>query len=102
MERPADIETGEFNKQASLVYTVGHTSPAGNYMLYTTLVSSLAHMFLERCKTKPASKSVAVPLIRHHQTCSSLPPSLPQPRQVAVSSTRVAGWMDWATRLSFT
>jgi polyribonucleotide 5'-hydroxyl-kinase len=57
VERPADIETGEFNKQASLVYTVGHTSPAGNYMLYTTLVSSLAHMFLERCKTKPATKT---------------------------------------------
>lgn len=56
IERPADIETGDFNKQASLVYMVGHTSPSGNFKLYTTLVSAMAHMFLERCKAKPASK----------------------------------------------
>lgn len=56
IERPADIETGEFNKHASLVYMVGHTSPSGNFKLYTSLVSATAHMFLERCKAKPASK----------------------------------------------
>lgn len=57
VEKPADIETGEFNKKASLVYACGHTSPSGNFKLYTTLVSSMAHMFKERCKAKPASKN---------------------------------------------
>ena len=60
VERPADIESGEFNKQASLVYTFGHTSPAPNFKLYSTLVSSMAGMFQERCKVKPKSKSQSI------------------------------------------
>ena len=58
VERPADIETGEFNKQASLVYSFGTTTPATNFMLYTTLVTSMANMFKERCKVMPASENL--------------------------------------------
>lgn len=57
VERPADIESGEFSKLASLVYAFGYTNLAENLKLYTTLVSSMAHMFQERCKEKPASEN---------------------------------------------
>lgn len=56
VETPADIETGEFKKEASLVYAYGSASPSTNFKLYTTLVSSMAHMFHERCKAKPLSE----------------------------------------------
>jgi polyribonucleotide 5'-hydroxyl-kinase len=57
VERPADIETGEFNKQASLVYSYGATTPSDNFKLYTTVVTSMAAMFRERCTARPATKS---------------------------------------------
>ena len=60
VERPADIETGEFNKQASLVYSYGATTPSDNFKLYTTVVTSMAAMFRERCTARPASETSLV------------------------------------------
>lgn len=56
IERPCDVEKGDFNKQASLVYHFGHTSPGPNIKLYNTVVSALVTMFKERCKVNPKSK----------------------------------------------
>jgi len=56
IERPCDIETGEFNKKACLVYHYGHTSPGPNLKLYKTAVTAMAKMFEERCKVSPKSR----------------------------------------------
>ena len=56
IERPCDIETGEFNKKASLVYHYGYSSPGPNLKLYKTVVTAMAKIFEERCKVSPASK----------------------------------------------
>ena len=60
MERPCDVETGEFNKRASLIYHYGHSSPGPNIKLYNTVVSQLASMFKERCKVNPKSEFLFV------------------------------------------
>ena len=57
IERPCDVESGEFNKQASLVYHFGHTSPGPNIKLYNTVVSALVSMFKKRCKVNQKSKA---------------------------------------------
>ena len=57
IERPCDVETSDFNKQASLVYHFGHTSPEPNIKLYNTVVSALVTMFKDRCKVNPKSKN---------------------------------------------
>lgn len=57
IERPCDVESGEFNKQASLVYHFGHTSPGPNIKLYNTVVSALVSMFKKRCKVNEKSKA---------------------------------------------
>ena len=93
MERPADIETGEFNKQASLVYSYGASTPSENFKLYTTLITSMAAMFRERCTARPASEAPWGCPCDHVVVCQS------QPRLVGVSSTPVVGWKVRGTRL---
>lgn len=58
IDRPCDIETGEFSKRASLVYHYGHSSPGANLKLYNTVVTELASMFKERCAANPQSESM--------------------------------------------
>ena len=60
IERPADIETGNFSKMASLVYHYGYADPGKNLKLYNTVVAALAKMFRERCKLHPKSESQCV------------------------------------------
>lgn len=56
IERPCDVETGEFSKKASLVYHYGYSSPATNLKLYKTAVTAMAKMFKERCQASPKSE----------------------------------------------
>ncbi|XP_074653182.1 polyribonucleotide 5'-hydroxyl-kinase Clp1-like [Tubulanus polymorphus] len=58
VERPADVEEGNFAQTAPLVYHFGHASPSSNISLYNRLVSRLALICNERCEvSKKANAS---------------------------------------------
>lgn len=57
IERPCDIETGHFNKKASLVFHYGFSSPGGNLKLYNTVTTALAKLFLDRCQANTKCKA---------------------------------------------
>ena len=58
IERPCDIESGEYNKRSSLVYHYGHNSPGPNIKLYNTVVSAMADMFKKRCEKIPKGEPI--------------------------------------------
>ncbi|XP_014676497.1 PREDICTED: polyribonucleotide 5'-hydroxyl-kinase Clp1-like isoform X2 [Priapulus caudatus] len=51
VERPADVEEGNFSLQAPLIYHFGHISPSVNINLYNCLVSQLADIVQMRGET---------------------------------------------------
>ena len=53
VERPCDVENGEFPTKASLVFHYGHSSPGPNIKLYNTVASAMADMFRKRCESIP-------------------------------------------------
>ena len=58
IERPCEVESGEFTKRASLVFHYGHNSPGPNIKLYNTVVTAMADMFKKRCESIPKGKTV--------------------------------------------
>ena len=60
IERPCEVESGEFAKRASLVYHYGHSSPAPNIKLYNTVVSAMVDMFKKRCEAIPKGKNLII------------------------------------------
>ena len=60
VERPCDIETGEFSTRASLVYHYGHNSPGPNIKLYNTIVSAMVDMFKKRCDAIPKGEKYII------------------------------------------